>query len=85
MLRLRLQRLLHGPGSEPGRRQGRLTLAGGLLALFTLAGLPIAQAQMICTDHVEGRLARFECPSHMARLAAHVARPRPQRAQTTSA
>jgi Zn-dependent protease with chaperone function len=72
VLRLRLQRLLHGPASAPDARKGRLTLAGGLFALVVLAGLPIAQAQVICTDHVEGRLARFECPFHRAHLAAHV-------------
>lgn len=68
VLRLRLQRLLDGPSAQGGGK-ARLPLVGGLLALGTLAGVPIAQAQMICTDHVEGRLARVECPYHLVKHA----------------
>ena len=85
VLRLRLQRLLHGPSAEPGGRKGRLTLACGLFALVTIAGLPIAQARMICTDHIEGRLAQFSCPYHTATVAAHVTTAKPRSPATTAA
>jgi Zn-dependent protease with chaperone function len=85
VLRLRLQRLLHGPASASDGRKGRVTLACGLFALFTLAGLPIAQAQMICTDHIEGRMARFQCPYHSTSLAAHVTPVKLKAPSTTSA
>ena len=78
VLRLRLQRLLEGPSAR-GAGRAKLPLVGGLLALGTLAGLPIAQAQMICTDHVEGRLARVECPYHLAK---HAGRPQPTAASS---
>lgn len=64
VLRLRLQRLLGTPADEP-RRSAGLGLGCGLFALVTLAGLPIAQVQMICTDHVKGRMAGLQCPSHL--------------------
>lgn len=85
VLRLRLQRLLHGPAAVPPNRRAGISLACGLLALATLASFPIAQAAMICTDHVEGRLARWQCPYHALRLNAAAAGPGVRAAGRTAA
>lgn len=85
VLRLRLQRLLDGPAAVPPNRRAGLSLGCGLFALITLASFPLAQAAMICTDHVEGRLARFQCPYHALRLNAAAPRPGLRAASWTTA